>query len=208
MSAPVLRSASILLLALAAAAPSSRGLESAAERTLGFENPAVTRSPRLQRLRQEIGSIMEETRPLLQELRSLQVSYLEKPGFWSRSDRREALRASLRDRIGRLVALEDEWNSAIEEHRSQAALAALQGLMGGGDPARAGADYAFFQGGNDFAARALTFRHSLLNRMEQEQVGFELMRSLQKKRLIWFSTVSFLLAALGTGFLLFVRKKA
>ncbi|MEK7742943.1 MAG: hypothetical protein AAB578_01025, partial [Elusimicrobiota bacterium] len=78
----MLRSASILLLALAAAAPSSRGLESAAERTLGFENPAVTRSPRLQRLRQEIGSIMEETRPLLQELRSLQVSYLEKPGFW------------------------------------------------------------------------------------------------------------------------------
>lgn len=205
---PVLRFATIMLLSLAAAAPSSWSLGSgAAERTLGFENPVVTRSPRLQRLRQEIGSIVEETRPLLQELRSLQVSYLEKPGFWSRSDRREALRASLRDRIGRLVALEDEWNSAIEEHRAQAALAAVQGLMGGGDPARAGADYAFFQGENDFAARSLTFRHSLLSEMEQEQAAFELMRSLQKKRLTWFSTVSVLLAALGIGFFLFVRKK-
>ncbi len=208
MSASLIRSAA-LLLSLAAAAQPAYGLDSGgADRGLGFENPAVTRSPRLQRLRGEIGSIVEETRPLLQELQSLERSYLEEPGLWRGSDRRESLRKSLRDRIGRLVALEDEWNSAIEEHRAQAALAAVQGLMGGGDPARAGADYAFFQGENDFAARSLTFRHSILDGLEQEQAGFDLMRSLQKRRLAWFSTVAVLLAVSAAGFFVFIRKKA
>lgn len=195
----------LIFAALLSVAPASSGSASPAPEPM---SPAVAKSPRLQRLRGEISGIMEDTKPLLEGLKALRRSYLETPGFWSRTDRREGLRASLQDRIERLVALEDEWNAAIEEHRAQTALAAIEGLMGGGDPARAGADYAFLQGENDFAARSLNFRHSILQEMAEEQSAFEWMRSLQRKRLAWFGVLCVLTGASGAGFFFFAKAKA